>query len=134
MAIVKTFGKEYSYVLKCDRDLPTDKQTQFIYKLPSLESRFGGNEEISFKGDPKRTKDLVTTIKSGGALKSSINVIQSSLVRIVNLLNDNGEKIKWPLVKEEQDKILASFNPKWIIELAEAFSLILKIDEEEEKN
>lgn len=142
MATVKTFGKEYKYVLKCEKDKPEKEQTTWYYKLPSLDAQFDEGEEIVFQGDltSEESKDITTKFKPGNEIKRQAKIIRACLLRIENLNNDEGAVVEWPVStgskdrSREQDKVLAVFHPSWRAELARVFRSAATISEEEVKN
>lgn len=143
MAIVRAFKEEYSYVLKCDRDLSEEKQTTWWYKTPSLSAQYEDNEEIIFQGDitNKGKADNVTTkYKPSNIIKSQAKVIKACLVRVDNLKNDKGDLVEWPINSRSKDNtklqedFISVLPREWRSELVSKFLGNNKISEEAEKN
>lgn len=142
MAIVKTFGKEYQYVLEQERSLLESKQTVWYYKLPSLDAQFDKGEEIVFQGDltNEKKKDITTKFKPANEIKKQAKIIRACLLRIENLNDDEGAVIEWPVStgskdrSKEQNKVLAVLHPSWRAELARVFRNAAIVSEEEAKN
>lgn len=142
MATIKTFGKEYSYVLECEKDKPEDEQTVWYYKLPSIEAQVDEGEEITVRGDlmNEKSKDYSAQVKSGSVVKQQVKIIKSCLTRVEKLLNDNGETVDWPINTRSKDNnkpqsnFLASIPPTWRAELAKVFRSAATIGGEEVKN
>lgn len=143
MAIVRAFKEEYSYVLKCDRNLSEEEQTTWWYKAPSLSAQYDDSEEFIFKGDitDKGKADNVTTkFKPSNTIKNQAKVIKSCLVRVGNLKNDKGDLVEWPINSRSKDNtklqedFISVLPREWRSELVSEFLGNNQINEEEEKN
>lgn len=138
MGTIKTFGKEYRYVLKHERKLSEEKQTVWYYKLPTLDAQFEETEEITFQGDltNEKNKDVTTKFKPANEVKKQAKIIKSCLVRVENLQNDDGQPVEWPKDNRtfKRDEVIATLPPTWRAELARVFRNAATISEEEVKN
>ncbi len=138
MATIKTFGKEYSYVLKRERDKPESEQTVWYYKLPPLDAQFDEGEEIIFQGDlaSEENNDVTTKFKPANEVKKQAKIIKVCLVKVENLFNDDGQPVEWPKDNRthKRDELIAALPPTWRAELAGVFRHAAIISEDEVKN
>lgn len=138
MARIKTFGKEYGYILECDRGKSETKQTMWYYKLPSLDAQFDEGEEIVFQGDliSENSKDVTTKFKPANEVKKQAKIIKACLIGVENLLNDDDKVVEWPKDNrtKKQDDFIATLPSSWRAELARVFRNAASISEEEIKN
>jgi len=141
---IRTFNKEYEYVLKEDGELEKEEQTVWFYKMPNLNVQYGKNTILKFKGDVEKNKDNVeTSCETESANKRADSVIMSCLLRIENLFNDNDEKVGWPTkeeikttvaLREARENVLACIPPEARGELAEEILKTSVLSEKEIKN
>lgn len=142
MAVIKTFGKEYNYVLKHEQKIPKAEQTVWHYKLPTLDAQVDEGEEVVLQGDftSEESKDYTAKVKSGSEVKKQAKIIKTCLIRVENLFNDDKQPVEWPINtrtkdnSKEQENIIATLPPAWRAELAGVFRNAASVEEEAVKN
>jgi hypothetical protein len=133
MAVVRVFGKEYSYVLKEERMLPKREQTVWWYGVADLETQYAMSEVIEFEGDPSQSEGLRTIYRPDR--RAEAEVIRSCLHRVENLKDEEGNPVEWLKDnKKQQDEFLAVLPPAWRSELAAVFRAASRLAEDELKN
>jgi hypothetical protein len=132
MAIVRIFGKEYPYVLKDERRLPTPEQTVWWYRLADLQTQYAMADEIEFEGDPNQGEGLRTIYRPDR--KAEAEFIRCCLLRVENLKDEAGNILEWPKDRQKQDELLAVLPAAWRSELAFAFRSASRLSEDDVKN